>query len=140
MYSISQMFIVPFQMNLSFIRIDNECDNTTILPPRVAPRNGSSLTSVDGEMVNTNISEYPHPTSANYSALEDLASNDSLVSDTLGSNNQSRISGPAYKANVANTETIICVSEFLSSFPDVSTFAMKCITQPRICFTALASE
>ena len=80
-------------MNLSSLDVNLDCDNTTLIqPPRVAPYNGSSI---------------------NKSSLVLISDDENSASQV--SNNQS-FDGTM----IINDQDRICITAFLSSFPDVS--------------------
>ena len=84
-------------MNLSSLDVNVDCDNTTLIqPPRVAPySNGSSLSSVN-----------------NTSQLI-ISDEESASGDVHSIGNNSTIK------NIINEQDRLCITEFLSSFPDV---------------------
>ena len=92
-------FLYLFQVNLSSLNVNVDCDNTTLIqPPRVAPySNGSSLSSVNN-------------TSQLIISDEESASGDV---HSIGNNNTIK------NINIINEQDRLCITEFLSSFPDV---------------------
>ena len=92
-------FLYLFQVNLSYLNVNLDCDNTTLIqPPRVAPySNGSSLSSVNN-------------TSQLIISDEESASGDV---HSIGNNNTIK------NINIINEQDRLCITEFLSSFPDV---------------------
>ena len=92
-------FLYLLQVNLSSLDVNVDCDNTTLIqPPRVAPySNGSSLSSVNN-------------TSQLIISDEESASGDV---HSIGNNNTIK------NINIINEQDRLCITEFLSSFPDV---------------------
>jgi len=92
-------------VNLSSLDVNVDCDNTTLIqPPRVAPySNGSSLSSVNN-------------TSQLIISDEESASGDV---HSIGNNNST-----IKNINIINEQDRLCITEFLSSFPDYLTYSL----------------
>ena len=101
--------VVIFQVNLSSLEVNVDCDNTTLIqPPRVSPYNGTSVN--------------------NTSSL--------LISDDVASLNPPK-GNNSWPENMNMNEDKLCITEFLSSFPDVSFSSLSEIQRFQSFFSSL---
>ena len=87
-------------MNLSSLDVNVDCDNTTLIqPPRVAPYNGT-LVNNTSQLI--------------------ISDEESSLGNSIESNNNNDTI-----KNINLEQDRLCITEFLSSFPDVSSFPLQ---------------
>ena len=87
-------------MNLSSLDVNVDCDNTTLIqPPRVAPYNGT-LVNNTSQLI--------------------ISDEESSLGNSIESNNNNDT-----MKNINLEQDRLCITEFLSSFPDVSSFPLQ---------------